>query len=861
MLDMFLDSLLQDLRHGARLLVRNPGFTLVAVLALALGIGVNTAVFTAYQAMIRRPLDARRPKELVNLALVRPSGLAQFMFSYPDYEAYRDSARSFSGLIAFSLDRMTVSQAGDVVSQRASVAESSLGRLGLLSSGTVNAEFGSTFVVSENYFNVLGVEAIRGRTFETMAAGEAVRSPSVLISENYWQKRFNGDPAMLGKTIRLNGVPVAVIGITPHNFMGTGAAVPDFWLPMPLAPLVHGDPNWLRNRENLKLRLFGRLAPGVAARRAQAEMTILAERMRALHDPRSESARPATALAWEGSPFPLPLNMYRGVQLAILLVMAAAAMVLVVACANVGSLQLARSRARLSELHTRLSIGATRQRLIRQLLTESAVLGAVAAIVALLVTWGLLKVAVTKLADALPPEYGTLVFDVTPDLAIFSYVLMISLAASVLFGLTPAVESSRSALAESARGSTSPARSRRIQDVFVAAQVALALVLLIAGSMLTHSSMNALRMDPGYDSQHLLSVDYGFPIAAQYTPDRKAALVRDMRERLASLPGVSGIANGRAPNDSPFQTAAVSLDAGARMPDSTQTVLHYGFVQANYFETVGIPLVLGRGFQADRGPSDLSVVVSQSAARLLWPGESPVGRTLRLGPLDERTHDSRELIADGPAYQVIGVARDIRGVEFDGSNSKQVYLRLPDDRLQDYPILVRSIGDPTRLVKAIDPVLASIDRDLLATTSTLDEMLHRSAPFIVSSLSAVVSVTIGLFGLLLASMGIHGTVSYLVARRTREVGIRMALGAQKRDVLTLMLREGTRPVVIGLAAGMVLAVGASYLLRRVLYAVSTVDGVSFLGVPALFFGIALIAAFAPARRATSVDPGVALRYE
>jgi len=861
MLDVLLDGFVQDLRHGARLLVQNAGFTLVAVLALALGIGVNTAVFTAYQAMILRPLDARHPKELVNLALVRPSGLAQFMFSYPDYEEYRDSARAFGGLVAFRLDRLTVSEAGDVISQRAAVAETSLGKLGLLSSGTANAEFASTFVVSENYFAVLGVQAIRGLTFETMAAGEVVTSPSVLISENYWQKRFNRNPAMLGKTIRLNGVPVAVVGITPHNFMGTGVAVPDFWLPISLAPLVHGDPNWLRNRENLTLRLFGRLAPDVTAARAQAEMTVLADRVRALHDPESESARPATALAWEGSPFPLPLNMYRGVPLAILLVMAAAAMVLVVACANVGSLQLARSRARLSELHTRLSIGATRVRLIRQLLTESAVLGAVAAVVALLVTWGLLKIAVTKLADALPPEYGTLIFDVTPDLAIFTYVLLMSLAASILFGLTPALESSRTALAESARGSTSPVRSRRIQDVFVAAQVALALVLLIAGGMLTRSSINALRLDPGYDSRHLVSLDYDFPKAAPYTAERKAALVREMRERLASLPGVSGITNARPPNESLFQTAAVSFDAHGRVLDSTQTAVHYGFVQANYFEIAGIPIVLGRGFQTDRGPSEPSVVVSESAARLLWPGESPIGRTLRLGPLDERAHDPRALVADGHAYQVIAVARDIRGVEFDGSNSKQVYLQLPDDRLQDYPILVRANGDPTRLIKAIDPLLASIDRELLATTSTLDDMLHRSAPFIVSSLSAIVSVTIGLFGLLLASMGIHGTVSYLVALRTREVGIRMALGAQKRDVLALMLRESTRPVVKGLIVGMVLAVGASYLLRRVLYAVSTVDAISFLGVSALFFGIALIAAFSPARRAASVDPSVALRYE
>ncbi len=464
------EGLFQDLRYGFRQLRRNAGFTTVAVFALALGIGVNTAVFTAYKAMVARTIDARDPSAIVNLALVRDSGAADFSFSYPDYEAYRDSVRSFSGLIAFSLEQMRISDAGGVVSQRSSAGS--------------KAEFASVFAVSENYFKVLGIATLRGRSFDSIGVPELMASPSVLISENYWEKRYARDPAVLGKTVRLNGAAVQIAGITPHDFAGTGVSVPDFWLPLSLEPLVHADSNWLRDRENLRYRLFGRLAPGVSMSQARAEMTLVADRLRTLHDAHSELAKHATVLVWPGSLFPLPLTFFRGLTLAILFIMAAAGMVLVVACANVGSLQLARARSRQNELHTRLSLGASRLRIIRQLLTESALLGVVAGMLALLFTWALLKIAVTLAAGALPPEDGTLVFDVTPDLAIFAFVFLISLIAGILFGLAPAMESSRCALYSGIRSSTSPVRSRRLQDLLIGAQVSLSLVLMIAGSML-----------------------------------------------------------------------------------------------------------------------------------------------------------------------------------------------------------------------------------------------------------------------------------------------------------------------------------------------------------------------------------------
>ena len=341
---------------------------------------------------------------------------------------------------------------------------------------------------------------MRGRTFVAGESAKLSASPPALISENYWQRRFGGDPAILGKTIRLNRIAFTIVGITPHNFVGTTVEAPDFWIPLNFEPLVHPDDNWLRNRESLCCRIFARLAPGVSIDQAQAEMTLLAGQLRTLHDPHSDLGKVTKAVISPGSPFPYPLH--GGMEYAILLIMAAVGMVLVIACANVASLQLARAASRQSELGMRMSLGASRSRIIRQLLTESALLGLVAGAVALLFSWAFLQVVVVLIADAFPAEYGTFIFHVTPDLGIFAYVFCLSLVAGVLFGLAPALESSGAALSSGLKGNsgTAKASSRRMRNFLMAAQVAVSLMLLIAGSMLIRSSMRALKMDTGYDT-------------------------------------------------------------------------------------------------------------------------------------------------------------------------------------------------------------------------------------------------------------------------------------------------------------------------------------------------------------------------
>jgi predicted permease len=712
----------------------------------------------------------------------------------------------------------------------------------------------SVMPVSENYFSVLGVAATRGRTFEGMSFSEIGASPVALVSENYWQRRFGGDAGILGRVIRLNGATFTIIGVTPRDFVGTSVATPDFWLPLSLMPLVHPKSTLLRDREDQCCRVYARLAPGVTLHQAQAEMDSLANRLRALHDHHSDLSKPVTALVTPGSP--LPHKLPGSLQFTIVLIMVAVGLVLVIACANVASLQLARAAARQSELSMRLSLGASRVRLIRQLLTESVLLGVVAGAIALLFTWALLKMLANVAAVAVPVEYGSFIVHVTPDLGVFAYVFAISLVAGVLFGLAPALESSRSALSSALKSNagTSPVRSRRLRDLLIGAQVAFSLVLMIAGSMLIRSSLHALKMDTGYDDKHVVCLLFRFPESLDYTPERKAALMSTVSTRLSALPGVTAVSRGRAPDGQGLLSTSISLNGQEPSPQNTRAYLYYNYVQPNYFQTLGIPLLFGRGFSTQSRQPELSAILSESAARRLWPGENPIGRSFRMG-------DKGPFVPGNPTYHVIGVVRDTRGILLDGSDSEQIYLPLPAGQFVDSSLLIRTQSDPAQLINAIPPVVGSVDSNLLSSATTLEAMLRQTPVFWASSTSALIASTIGIIGLLLACMGIYGTVSYIVVLRTREVGIRMAIGAQRSHILALMLRQSTRPVVAGLMVGAALSVGASYLLRGVLVGLHRIDGVSVVGVSFLFLAIALLAAYLPSRRATHVDPAIALRYE
>lgn len=460
---------------------------------------------------------------------------------------------------------------------------------------------------------------------------------------------------------------------------------------------------------------------------------------------------------------------------------------------------------------------------------------------------------------ALPEEGGTIILDVTPDSKTLLFVLSIALLAGFLFGLAPALENSGISLASSERSSTSGNRTRRLQKILVASQVALSLVLLITGSMLLRSALHSLKLNTGYEARRVVNVDLQFPETLKYKAEGQRAFVRELRRRLQALPGVIGVTSGRPPTYLSSQTAVYPFGTkDRRLPTA---LLHYTYVGPNYFEVLNIPLLAGHTFVAIYGQAENTVIVSKSAAEQLWPGESPIGQRLRLAAIDEKRHNRSELAAEGPTYQVVGVAGDTCGADFDGSDSKQVYLPLTQDLLARRPILIRTYTDGVRLKKVVELLVSSLDPDVMPTISTLQELLRDTAPFITASLGAAIAAALGFAGLILSLTGIYGTVSYIVALRTREVGIRIAVGAQKTHILRLILGQSAQPVLAGIGMGIVLGAGASFLLRDVLYGVNPVDPLAFGGTSAAFLAIALAAAHPPSRRAMRIDPMVALRYE
>ena len=538
------------------------------------------------------------------------------------------------------------------------------------------AEYVTASLVSDNYFSVLGVGAARGRVFTPEKPGGDKDVPIVLVSWNYWQRRFDSDPGVVGKTIKMNGAAFTIIGITPRDFMGTNINVPDFWLPLREQKVLHSGSTMLADREDTCCRLYGRLQRGISLNEAQAEMNILAEQLRVLHAPHSEGVKPKTIQIYPGSPLGREVDGELG--FAVALIMCAVAMVLLIACANLAGLQLARSAARQKEMGVRLSLGAGRGRLIRQLLTESALLGLISGAVSLLMTWCVLHLLVVQISATLPAEWGALALHVTPDMQIFCFVLAISLLAGVVFGLIPALESSKpnltSALKEEGGMPVLAAGKGRLRELLIGIQVTVSLVLLIAGGILIRSSMRVLEMKTGYETKHVLGMDLNFPDGFGYTPERQTREITDLRERILALPGVRNVTIGRPPNGGGFRSATVVLKGNRPGSPNAERTLFYTYVQPDYFETLDIPISSGSGFRP--GQLEPVAIVSQSAAADLWPGKNPIGESLVIDASNQ-PHWGNELIPQGTSYRVIGTVRDTRGVLLDGSDSSKIYLMLP----------------------------------------------------------------------------------------------------------------------------------------------------------------------------------------
>lgn len=863
-----LETVLKDIHFASRMLAKNPGFTALTVIALAIGIGVNTAVFTALKAVLFAPLDAKDPGQLVNVYHSTDQSRYNPSFSYPDFEFDRDHTRTFSGLVATTGGEFTMTSSHGIASSGnltgGGLARAFGFRLPSVMGGT--SEFVSIAGVSENYFSVLGVNAIRGRVFLPQDAPELAAHPAIIISENFWQRRFAGDLSILGKSVKLNGAAFTIIGITPHDFVGTIINVPNIWMPISLWPLTSKTSNTLHDREDYCCAVYGRLARGTSLQEAQAEMNLLADQVRMLHAPHSEGRRPTTISVTAGSHIG-PVNVFHdpGLAFAVLLILVAVGLVLLIACANVSSLQLARSATRQKEIGIRLSIGASRFRIIRQLLTESALLGLIAGLASLLLTWWALRILMAGIASSLPTEWGSVALHVAPDLRVFAYVFVLSLFASVLFGLAPAIQASRpslsSALKEEGSGFGLRISNSHLRDLLMGTQAAACLFLLIGAGLLIRGSIRSMALNPGYEAKRVVSLDLMFPPGLGYSGAKQLAEVNQIRERIRGVPGVQLETMGLAPDQGGLRTAAVGLNGMKPSTDTTARTVFYSYVEPNYFRCLSIPLLTGDTFSAQPAATESNVILSESAAAELWPGENPIGKNVALDATNQ-FHVKSEAIPTGLVYQVIAIARDTRAITPQGADNRKAYLLSPRNRIADgAPLLVRFNSDPTVMTIELGKQLHALDPNVIVYASTLEDLLTVTPTFIITRLSAIFASLIGSLGLLLASVGIYGTVSYAVARRTREVGIRMALGARKHDVLRLIVLESGRPVALGLIVGAAAAAGASRLLKSLLFGLGTLDPISFVGVGSLFLLIALMAAYLPAQRACRVDPMAALRCD
>lgn len=857
------DSLVQDLRFALRMLRKNPGFTAIAVVTLALGISVNTAVFTAFDALALRPLPVKDPGRLVSMFRTAP-GNARGRFPYPDYVYFRDHCKSFSDVSLFAFGMALTSSdlpptGPEARSRLAGAVGFQLPQLLQGSAQPVIAIF-----VSGNYFQMLGAVPLRGRLLipEDDQPGSP---PAVVMSGNFWQRQFHSDPNVVGSVLHLNGVPFTVVGVTPVDYMGTLPNVPSLWAPVAakvrLGGLTAGD---LENRLLIAGMPAARLKSGVSLSDAQAELDVLAAQLRTAH-PEEEKNTGVLLLQDRNNASMLEPEDWALVGAA----MSAVGLLLLIACANVASLLLARAAARRKEIAVRLAIGASRGRLLRQLLTESILIALFAGAIGLPLAGWLLHLLIVEIASTLPTAWGTIALEVSPDVRIFCYALLVSFAAGIAFGLAPALQASKPDMNSALKGEATAFGRRlsrtRLRGVLIASQMAACLVLLISSALLLRGSQRALKVDAGYESRHVLWLEIINPANLHYPQSRMLQVNRDLILAIAGLPGVRSVTQAsRDPMNGirwvPVAPADVATSSSAQ--ENQLMGAGYSFVTPNYFDTLSIPIVRGRVFTTGEAEGQEPVVViSEATARHFWPSEDPIGKRLKIGLEKGTMFFPGEKDPFVPSAEVIGIARDVRSMDLRKVDESYLYLPLSQNRQWTDTLLVRTDLDPRQLLPATGRAVQRVDANLPVVGAPLYTTISMNPFFVVSRVGGLLASIVGGLGLLLACLGVYGMVSYAVAQRTHEIGVRMALGARNGQVLRLVVREGFRPILAGIMMGILLSAGVSRLLAATLFGLSPLDAVSFLGVSALLGGIALLATVLPARRAMRVDPMVALRYE
>jgi putative ABC transport system permease protein len=819
-----MDALGRDVRYAVRSLARSPAFTAIAVLTLALGIGANTAIFSVVYSVLLRPLAYAEPERLISIrAAYSATGVQDIPSSQPEYNDYLAEVSALEDLAAVYPININLTGLGEP--QRIQAA-----------------------VVSDNYFRLLGVAPALGRDF-TPDDDRGQIGYVVIISHDLWRRRFGGDPAIIGKTVRLDDDPMTIIGVMPPRFrhvLESGASPMEVWGPI---ALDNPDPEFLNQRTARVYDLIGRLEPGRTLEDAQSELQVLAARLREQYPQTYPEGQ-----GWHPVAQPLAEQVVGDVRPALLILLGAVGFVLLIGCANVANLLLARATVREREIAVRTALGGSRGRVVRQLLTESLVLAVLGgALGLLLAAWG--TNALGRLVTLYLPRSG----EIELSLPVLGFSAFLILLTAVLFGLLPALQASRAdlqgVLKEAGRGSSSGAPRARLRAALVVAEVAVALMLLTGAGLLLRSFQRLMAVEHGFDPDRLLTLQVWLPVPNDRSQGRfqTHAQRRSFYERaLAAVQAVPGVRDAALISQVPLRgqsDARLTIEGRPVAPHDPPVVVEGRLVSPNYFETMGIPLLAGEGLpELTDSLSNRLVLVNRTMAEKYWPGADPIGRRVRFG-------------SDGPWLTVTGVVGDVRQIGLADPPKEEVYSSYRVVTSQEMAMVVRTgEDDAERLGAAVTAAIRSVDPEQpVFGVMSMERVIEQASGE--RRISMMLLLLFAGMALLLSAIGIYGVMAYTTTQRRHEIGIRLALGAGGPDVLRLVVGQGMRLVFVGLAAGLFGAWLLSRVLESQLFGITAQDPTTYLSVALLLGLVALLAVWLPARRATRVDPMISLRAE
>jgi putative ABC transport system permease protein len=801
-----MQTLVQDLRYGVRMLLKKPGFTVIAVITLALGIGANASIFSVVNAALLRPLPYDHAEQLV-MVYARTKSEMRNSVSWPELRDWQAQNQSFAHLAAF--------------------VPQSVNLTGRAEPGRLIGGF-----ITANFFDLLGVKPALGRALHK-GEDEAGAERVAVVNHVVWRDRFGADPNLIGQTLTLNGQLFTVVGIMPEGFRSPYSEV-DIWLP------IQTHPSFSPERKANGLEVMGRLKSGVTLPQAQAEMATIAAGLSQQY-PETNSGRGVNLIA-------LQSLLVEGLKRNLMILFAAVGFVLLIACANVANLMLSRAVTRQREMALRAALGASRLRIVRQILTESLMLSLLGGALGLLLgKWGMDALA-TNSAVTLPPGVT-----VSLDVYVFGFTFSLTLLTGAIFGLLPALRLSRvdlhSTLKEGGQAVGNGARGNRVRDVLVVVQVALALILLVGAGLMIRTFLNLIGSDPGFDAKNLLTLEYRVPRTQYPTAEQQWHFHEQVIANVKALPGVESAATiFTIPHGAEIGTTTFALPDRAAPPEGQLPKAQTNRADQYYFQTMGIQLRQGRVFNGqDQLGTPPVVVINQTMARRFWPNEDAVGKQVDV--------HSPKLTAT-----VIGVVADVKNNSLDEPEQPQLYLSFAQNPHIFASLVVRTNGEALGFSNAVRGAIWAVDKDQpVWKVRTMEWLLARSigSQRLVMQLLALLS----LLAMTLAAVGIYGVLSYSVSQQTRDIGVRLALGAQPRDILQLVLKHGLALALAGVGIGLVGSLAITRLLSGMLYGVTATDPLTFVGIVFLLTIVALLACWIPARRATKVDPMVALRVE